>query len=145
MGDINCLTLTGRLVRDAELTQKTNGVSICEFTLANNYDRKTGESWTKEANFFDLAIFGKTANALLPFLQKGVLVGIDAELRQNRWEQEGKKRMSNEVIVKKVHLFSTQGKHKEEEQPDNEEYDFQPPLVPTEYPPEEETFITDIY
>lgn len=145
MGDINSLTLTGRLVRDAELTQKASGLIICEFAIANNYDRKTGETWMKEANFFDLAIFGKSAKALLPFLKKGILLGIDAELRQNRWEQEGKKRMTNEVIVKKVHLLSTPGKTREESLPDNQEYELEQSPVPAEYPQEDETFVTDIF
>ncbi len=145
MGDLNSLNLTGRLVRDAELKNTTNRVTICEFSIANNYERKTGESWSKEANFFDLVLFGKTAIALSPILKKGFLVAIDAELRQNRWEQEGKKRSSKEIIVKRVHLLSSSGKKTEETPSESEEYDFEPPAVPEAYPTEEETIIMDIF
>lgn len=105
MADLNNVSITGRLVKDAELTKKASGVTICDFTIANNYDKKTGEEWSKEANFFDLAVFGKSATSLLPFLKKGQLVAIDAELRQHRWEQDGKKRKSNEILVRRVFLL----------------------------------------
>lgn len=106
MADVNTLTLTGRLVRDAELKRKGADMVICEFTIANNYAKKAGYTWSKKANFFNLAVFGKTAESLFPYLKKGALVGIDAELRQNQWEHEGKKRTSNEILVKKVDLLS---------------------------------------
>jgi single stranded DNA-binding protein (ssb) len=110
MGDVNCVILTGRLVRDAEIKQTSSGIIICEFAIANNYTKKSDDEWKKEANFFDLAIFGKTASSLYPYLKQGVLVGIDAEIRQDRWEQDGKKRMSNEIRVQQVHLLSSQVK-----------------------------------
>ncbi len=105
MSDLNNLSITGRLVKDAELTKKASGVTICNFTIANNYDKKMGEQWSKEANFFDLVVFEKAATSLLPYLKKGQLVAIEAELRQHRWEQDGKKRKSNEILVRRVCLL----------------------------------------
>lgn len=132
MGDLNQVTLTGRVVRDAELKRKGAELVICEFSLANNYSKKTGETWSKKANFFNLAVFGKMAEALFPYLKKGALVGIEAELRQNQWEQEGKRHTSNELIVTGVQLLSAAKKNTEE---------------PTakEYPQEEESFMPDIF
>ncbi len=99
MGDLNHVSLTGRVVRDAELKRTGANLVVCEFSLANNYSKKTGETWSKKANFFKLAVFGKMAESLCPYLKKGALVGIEAELRQNQWEQGGKKHSSNELII----------------------------------------------
>ena len=87
MADVNNVTLTGRLVRDAELKKTARNVTICEFSIANNFTKRTGDVWSKDANYFDLAIFDKKAMGLYPFLKQGVLVGVEAELRQNRWEK----------------------------------------------------------
>ncbi len=132
MGDLNHVSLTGRIVRDAELKRTGANLVVCEFSLANNYSKKTGETWSKKANFFKLAVFGKMAESLCPYLKKGALVGIEAELRQNQWEQEGKKHTSNELIVTGVQLLSAAKKNTEE---------------PTakEYPQEEESFMPDIF
>ena len=117
---------------DAELKRTGANLVVCEFSLANNYSKKTGETWSKKANFFKLAVFGKMAESLCPYLKKGALVGIEAELRQNQWEQEGKKHTSNELIVTGVQLLSAAKKNTEE---------------PTakEYPQEEESFMPDIF
>lgn len=147
MSDLNNVNITGRLVKDAELTQKANGVTICEFTVANKYDKKTGDEWSKEANFFDLAIFGKAAISLLPFLRKGQLVAIDAELRQHRWEQEGKKRKSNEIIVRRVYLLSGGIKHTtaDDEYHTEEDQSFDTGPVDETYQTEEERLDLDIF
>jgi single-strand DNA-binding protein len=132
MGDVNSVVLTGRLAYDAELKRKGGDVLLCEFTLANNYSKKTGETWSKKANFFKLAIFGKTAESLFPYLKQGALVGVEAELRQNQWEKDGKKLSSNEIIVKDVRLLSPPKKRTTDK-------------TDTEYPPEEESFPLDIF
>ncbi|MCD1654424.1 single-stranded DNA-binding protein [Treponema zuelzerae] len=132
MGDLNHVTLTGRVVRDAELKRKGANLVMCEFSLANNYSKKTGETWSKKANFFKLVVFGKMAEGLHPYLKKGALIGIEAELRQNQWEQEGKKYSSNELIINEVQLLSSP--KKSNEAPSS-----------SDYPAEEESFLMDIY
>lgn len=132
MGDLNHVTLTGRVVRDAELKRKGADLVLCEFAIGNNYSKKTGETWSKKANFFNLTVFGKMAEALFPYLKKGALIGIEAELRQRQWEQEGKKHTSNELNVMSVQLLSAPKKNTEEARLD-------------EYPAEEESFMTDIF
>lgn len=107
MADLNNVTLTGRLVRNAELKQTPRGVTVCEFSIANNFVKMTGDVWEKDANFFDLAIFDKKATSLYPFLKQGVLVGVEAEIRQNRWEKDGQNRSSNDIHVRNINLLSS--------------------------------------
>ena len=103
--DINSVVLIGRLTRDAELRYSNAGTAICKFAIANNYSRKQGDNWTEETNFFDAVLMGRRAEALHKYLVKGKQVGIQGELRQGRWEQDGQKRSRIEVFVSDLNLL----------------------------------------
>lgn len=106
---INRVTLIGRLTRDCELRYTDGGMAICSFSLALNYRRKQGEQWVDEVNYFDLVFFGKRAEAVSRYLTRGTQVGVDGELRQDRWEQDGKTRSKVKVIVNNVELLGGRG------------------------------------
>ena len=64
MSDINCVTLTGRLTRDAELKYTQNGAAIVRFSMAVNRSKRNGDgSWAEEASYFDCVYFGKGAES----------------------------------------------------------------------------------
>lgn len=107
--DINSVVLIGRLTRDAELRYANSGVAICVFSIANSYSRKQGDSWTEETNFFDAVLMGRRAEALHKYLVKGKQVGIQGELRQNRWEQDGQRRSKVEIFVQDLNLLGGGG------------------------------------
>lgn len=102
--DINTVTLTGRLTRDSELKATAGGTSVCRFSLAVNRQVKSGDSWVNEVDYFDIVIWGKKAENLSKYLVKGKPVVITGELRQNRWEQDGKKYSRVEVNATEVVL-----------------------------------------
>ena len=105
MADINRVILVGRLTRDAELRYTGGGMAVCKFSLAINRRKKSGDSWEDEAHFFDVVLFGKQGEAINQYLVKGKQVGIDGELRQNRWEQEGQSRSKVEITAFNVQLL----------------------------------------
>jgi single-strand DNA-binding protein len=105
MADINRVILVGRLTRDAELRYSGGGMAVCKFSLAINRRKKSGDSWEDEANFFDVVLFGKQGEAINQYLVKGKQVGIDGELRQNRWEQDGQSRSKVEITAFNVQLL----------------------------------------
>jgi single-strand DNA-binding protein len=105
MADINHVTLIGRLTRDAELKYASNGFAIASFAIAVNRRRKNGDQWVEEASFFDINLFGKSAEALKQYLVKGKQVAIGGELRQDRWEQDGQSRSKVVVIANNVQLI----------------------------------------
>lgn len=105
MKDINHVVLVGRLTRDAELRYTNSGLQICKFSIAVNTSKKSGDSWTDEANFFDVVIMGRQAESIHRFLKKGKQVGVDGELRHDRWEQDGQKRSRVEVFAQFVQLL----------------------------------------
>ena len=103
--DINVVVLVGRLTRDCELKSTPQGTSVCRFSIAVNRRKRTGDRWEDEVSYFDVVLWGKSAETLKPYLQKGRQVSIEGELRQNRWEQEGKTNSKVEVVANNVQLL----------------------------------------
>ena len=105
MVDINHVVLVGRLTRDAELKSIANGQAVCKFSIAVNRRRKNGEQWEDEPNFFDVVVWGRQGESLHQYLVKGKLVGIDGELRQDRWQQDGQNRSKVEIVANYLQLL----------------------------------------
>ncbi|MDR2194344.1 MAG: single-stranded DNA-binding protein [Treponema sp.] len=107
MADINHVVLVGRLTRDAELKYTANGQSVCKFSIAVNRRKKSGEQWVDEANFFDVVVWGRQGESLNGYLVKGKLIGVDGELHQDRWEQDGQNRSRIEIIADNLQLLGS--------------------------------------
>jgi single-strand DNA-binding protein len=107
MADINHVILVGRLTRNAELKYTTSGGAVSKFGLAINQRRKKDDQWVDEAHFFDVVVWGKTAEALNQYLVKGKQVGIEGQLRQSRWEQDGQARSRVEISASNVMLLGS--------------------------------------
>ena len=105
MADINHVVLVGRLTRDAELKYTTGGQAVCKFAIAVNRPKKVGDKWEEEANFFDIVLWGRQGEAINQYLLKGKTVGVEGELRQDRWQQEGQSRSRIEVIARNIQLL----------------------------------------
>jgi len=105
MPDLNHVVLIGRLTRDAELKYTANGQAVCKFSIAVNRRRKNGEQWVDEANFFDIVLWGRQGETLNQYLVKGKLVGVEGELRQDRWEQDGQNRSKIEIVANNLQLL----------------------------------------
>ena len=109
MADINRVILVGRLTRDAELKYTSGGSPVSKFGVAVNRRRKVGDQWEEEANFFDVVVWGRVAEALSQYLVRGKQVGIEGELRQDRWEQDGQKRSRVEIVASNIMLLGSRG------------------------------------
>ena len=105
--DLNVVALVGRLTRESELRYSNGGMAICRFSIAVNRRKRTGDNrWEDEANFFDCTMFGKSAESINQYLEKGRQVSILGELRQSRWEQDGQSRSRVEIAVNSLQLLS---------------------------------------
>lgn len=108
MADINSVSVAGRLTRDSELKFSSGGLAILRCSIAVNTRKKdaSGE-WIDEANFFDITIFGKQAEALQSFLLKGRPIAVTGELRQDRWESEGQSRSRVYILANNIMLLNS--------------------------------------
>jgi single-strand DNA-binding protein len=105
MVDLNHVVLIGRLTRDSELKYTANGQAVCKFSIAVNRRKKNGDQWVDEPNFFDIVLWGRQGESLNQYLVKGKLVGVDGELRQDRWEQDGQNRSKVEIVANNIQLL----------------------------------------
>jgi single-strand DNA-binding protein len=109
MADLNHVVLIGRLTRDAELKYTSGGQAVCKFSIAVNRRRKNGDQWEDEASFFDIVLWGRQGESLNQYLLKGKMVGIEGELRQDRWQQDGQNRSRVEIVANNLQLLGGGG------------------------------------
>ena len=67
----------GRIGRDAELRYTPNGDAVCNVPVAVEYGRK-GQDGKRPTQWYDLALWGKQAEGLAPYLLKGKQVFFTA-------------------------------------------------------------------
>jgi len=109
MADLNSVNIIGRLTRDADLKYTSGGMAISNFSIAVNRRRKNGDQWVDEVSFFDINLFGKSAESLKQYLLKGKQVGICGELRQDRWEKDGQSHSRVYIVANDIQLLGGNG------------------------------------
>lgn len=110
MTDINSVIIIGRITADVETVQGgfgyiSNGTAVAKISIAVNRSRKNGDEWIDEVSFFNITIWGKTAENLKPYLKKGQLIAIRGFLKQDRWkDQTGQNKSSVSIVAEQVEL-----------------------------------------
>ena len=74
-------------------------------SIAVNRSKKQGDQWVDEVSYFDITIWGKTAENLKPYLLKGKQIAVDGHLKQDRWEKDGQKQSRITVVADSVQLL----------------------------------------
>lgn len=104
MASYNKVILMGNLTRDPELRYLPSGSAVTNVGIAvsrNWTDRESGEK-REEVCFVDLQAFGRTAETMNEYLQKGRLVLIEGRLRFRTWEQDdGQQRSKHDIFVER--------------------------------------------
>ena len=108
-GDINRVTLVGRLTRDPELRHLPSGTPVLEMGVAvNGRMQDDAGNWVDKPNFFDVKVYGNQAEMLSQHLAKGRRIGIDGRLDWRSWEaQDGTKRSKVDVVAQTVQFLDS--------------------------------------
>lgn len=101
---MNSVSLTGRLTRDPEVRYSNQNMAIARFTLA--VDRPTKKD---EADFIPVTCFGKTAELVEKYVQKGRLVGVTGRIQTGSYEKDGRKVYTTDVIADRVEFLGGSG------------------------------------
>lgn len=114
MTDLNKVILMGRLTRDLGADERSfsyvgNGTAKAEVSIACNRSKKQGDSWVDETSYFNITIWGKTAENLKPYLVKGKKILVIGYLKQDRWEKDGKKESRINIVADEVKLIGGKG------------------------------------
>ena len=110
MTDLNKVFLIGRLTRDLGADERSfgyigNGTARANVSIAVNRSKKTDGGYTDEVNYFDVTIWGKTAENLKPYLLKGKQILVEGYLKQDRWEKDGQKQSRVSIVADNVQLL----------------------------------------
>ncbi len=102
---MNSVHLIGRLTRDPELQYGgSNKTPYCNFTLAVDRGKnKNGES--SGADFPRVTAFGKTAENMAKYVEKGNLICVDASVHTDVYEKDGQKRYQTELLANRVQFL----------------------------------------
>ena len=95
---LNIVALQGRLSADPELRTTQTGTPVCSFTLAvqRNVKGSDGEYGT---DWIDCVAWGKTAEFICKYFQKGQLMAVNGTLQTRSYEKDGSKRKVTQVVV----------------------------------------------
>jgi single-strand DNA-binding protein len=109
MTDINSVVLVGRITKDVGSDERSfsyvgNGTAKAVVNIAVNRGVKKGDKWEDETSFFDVIIWGKTAENLKPRLTKGTQITVSGYLKQDRWEKDGQKQSRVQVVADMVEI-----------------------------------------
>ncbi|EGT4141213.1 single-stranded DNA-binding protein [Clostridium perfringens] len=126
---MNKIVLGGRLVKEPELKfLDGDGKAVARFTIAVSRKIK-GKDGKRETDFFNCVIFGKLAEGITKYANKGQEIILVGEVRNRSYEDKDKiKRYITEVYASEFDLF---GNYKKEENNNidyPEELDGDPPF-----------------
>ena len=108
MAHFNKVILLGHLTRDPEVRYTANGTAVATFGLAVNHRYRQGEELKEETCFVDCVTFGRQAETVGEYLQKGRPALVEGRLRWQAWEtDEGQRRSKHEVLAERVQFLSS--------------------------------------
>ena len=100
MNQLNSLILEGKLVRDAVLVEPVEGFKVCKFSLAvNRWYKNRNNEGVEEVSFFDVEVYGKTAEFCQKKGTKGRDVRVVGRLKQDTWKDENGKTLSKVYVI----------------------------------------------
>ena len=107
---MNRVILIGRISRDIEIRYSSE-MAIAKFNLA--VDRMNKD----EADFISCVAFGKTAESMNKYTEKGKKIAIEGHIQTGSYQkQDGSKVYTTDVIVDRAEYLEWKKKEEEQEQ-----------------------------
>lgn len=103
---MNVAILIGRLTKDPELRYiPSTGKAVATFAIA--VDRPfTTKDGQKQADFFNIVVWGKIAENCANYLAKGRMAGIKGQIQNRSYDaQDGTKKYVTEIIADQVQFL----------------------------------------
>lgn len=99
---LNVVAIMGRLVADPELRATQQGTNVCTFRIACERSY-TPKGQQRQADFVDIVAWGKTAEFICKFFQKGSMIAIEGSLQTRQYQdKQGNKRTAVEVVANNI-------------------------------------------
>ena len=123
MTDLNHVIEIGRLTRDIserDFAYTTGGTARLNLSIAVNRSEKRNGAWQDKVSYFDVTVWGKTAENIKAYLHKGKQIAVDGYLDQQRWEKDGIKYSKVVIIADSVQLLGGNENAPQAQQPAGE-------------------------
>ena len=123
MADVNKVILIGRTTHEIDersFGYTTGGTARLNISIAVNRREKRNGEWADRVSYFDVTIWGKTAENIKPYLHKGKQIAVDGYLDQQRWEKDGVKYSKVVIIADNVQLLGGNESAPQAQQPAGE-------------------------
>jgi len=109
MSNYNTIGIMGRLTTDAEFKHfdQGKGFDIAEFSIAVNHYK--GKDKEDETSFINVKSYNHSARFVSQYCSKGDQILIDGEIKQDRWEKDGKAQSKVYINAKNIILIKKKG------------------------------------
>lgn len=104
MADLNSISIIGRMTRDLDeraFGYISNGKARLNISIAVN----DGYGDNQYTSYFDVTVWGKTAENIKPYLGKGKQLAINGRMRQDRWDKDGQKNSRVIIVAETIQLL----------------------------------------
>ena len=100
---MNKIFLIGNLTKDPELTETSNGTSLCRFVIAVNRPYAPNG----EVDYFNITVWRAVAESCGKFLKKGSKVAVSGSLQNRSYDdKDGIKRYVTDIVAGEVEFLS---------------------------------------
>lgn len=108
---MNKFQFLGRLTKDVDIKMSDKSetvISVFDMAVNRKYANKNGD---READFFRITTFGKTAEFVGKYFKKGKQVLVEGRIQNRTWEdQNGQKRYATDFIAEQVYFADSTDK-----------------------------------
>ena len=99
---MNKVILMGRLTRDPDVrySQGQNSTAVAKISVA--VDRRFKRDGQPDADFFNCTCFGKQAEFIEKYLQKGTKVVLSGRIENDTYEKDGVKHYGVQIMIEEI-------------------------------------------
>ena len=106
--NINYVVLGGNLTRTPEVRYLQTGTAVVDFTIANNRKYKAGDGYKEEVSFIGCTAFGRTAENIARFFDKGSGIIVEGRIKTETWkDRDDNIRSKTKVVVNGFHFVGS--------------------------------------
>jgi single-strand DNA-binding protein len=102
---LNVVTLVGRVGGEPDVKYFESGSVVCNMTLAVNRQSRNND----QPDWFNLELWGKTAEVAANYVRKGSLIGVTGSLKLETWKDRstGADRSKPVIRVERMDLLGS--------------------------------------
>jgi single-strand DNA-binding protein len=125
---LNKVMIIGHLGRDPEMRYTPSGRPVTNFNVATSRTWKTSDNERRtETEWFNVVAWGSLAEICNQYLTKGQQVYVEGRLQTRRWEEDGVRRSTVEIVAKEMVMLgkrNRKGTEEDQDEADDFEADF---------------------